>query len=267
MTKGLTDDERCSMCYWFPLIEAKVPTPRTVFVPLPGNFESWLDSGIPRSFVEKLRETVQTRKFGYPIFMRTDQLASKHDWENTCYVSSPEKLGGNLALLLDSNLSLDMAGELVPKAIVLREFLELEFTFKAFKNMPIAREYRLFTEDGKVLCWHPYWKADAIEFWNPEDKVKVREMLDKGASLEDALKYRSEPPGWREQLASISQFESKQQMDRAFGIASRVTEIIGGAWSVDVCVTKRGELFMTDMAVAERSYHWEGCPKAKKAKL
>jgi hypothetical protein len=34
---------------------------------------------------------------------------------------------------------------------------------------------------------------------------------------------------------------------------------VGGAWSVDILETKRG-WFVTDMAEAEKSFHWPECP-------
>jgi hypothetical protein len=262
MSKRLTDDERCSMLYWFPLIEGKVPTPKTVFVPLPKDVEAWMDSGIPKEFIEKLKDTAAP--LGYPVFMRTDQLAAKHSWIETCYVARPDLIGGNCYRLIEENLMADFLGNMIPKAMVLREFLTLDAPFKAFKDMPIAREYRIFAEDGKVLCLHPYWPPESIEFWNPEDKVKVREMLDKGASLEEALKYRSEPLGWREQLAEISKFPNDPRIEAIARIASKE---VGGYWSVDVCRVKDNGYYLTDMAVGERSYHWEGCPKARKAKV
>ncbi len=246
------------MLYWYPLIEGKVPTPKTVFVRLPSNVEPWMDKGVPKDFTEKLKDAAKA--LGYPLFMRTDQLAAKHSWTETCYVACADLISGNCYRLIEENLMADFIGSMNPKAIVLREFLTLEAPFRAFKDMPIAREYRLFAENGKVLCWHPYWPPDSINFWNlpPEEKARIQKL----ASLEETLKVHWEPTGWREQLAEISKFPDDPRIEAIARVASKA---VGGYWSIDVCRVQNDGYYLTDMAVGEKSFHWEGCDKARKA--
>lgn len=237
---SLTDDQRCSMLYWYPKIEGAVPTPRTVFVPLPDeNVEAWMDSGIPKDFVEKLRKE---NIFGYPVFMRTDQLAAKHSWIETCYVSKPEDMGGNCYRLIEENLMADFLGSMNPKAMVLREFLKLDTSFKAFKGMPVAREFRTFVENGKLVCYHPYWPKESIKFFSGT----------------------KEPANWKNRLSKISERPSQSEMGQIESLVSKVSSLMptSSYWSVDVCRTNKGWL-VTDMAVGERSFHWEGCSKAR----
>ena len=42
-------------------------------------------------------------------------------------------------------------------------------------------------------------------------------------------------------------------------IAETASRVCGGSWSVDLLQTERG-WFLTDMAEARSSYHWEDCP-------
>lgn len=262
--KELTDDEKCSMMFWFPLIVGKVCTPATAFVPLPKDVEAWMDSGIPKDFIEKLRETVDKEGFGYPVFMRTDLLAGKHSWTETCYVARPELIGGNCYRLIEENLMADFLGGMNPKAIVLREFLELDAPFKAFKDMPIAREFRAFVEDGVICCIHPYWPPESIEFRGSDFKERFDAFTKQGLSIDEAFKRvnKQGPLGWETKLAEISELPALETIG---GILEEVSRLVPGYWSVDICRTKTGVWMVTDMAVGERSFHWEGCSKAKKA--
>jgi hypothetical protein len=94
--------------------------------------------------------------------------------------------------------------------------------------MPLCREFRFFVADGEVRCSHPYWPTEAIEQGgaSPALSVELARPENYGAAAE---------------------------------LAQRVSRAIEGAWSVDILETKRG-WFVTDMAEAEKSFHWEGCP-------
>lgn len=234
----LTDDQKCSMLYWYPKIKDVVPTPKTVFVPLPENVEAWMDEGIPKELVEKLRKA---NKFGYPVFMRTDQLAGKHSWIETCYVSESEEIGRNCYRLIEENLMADFMGGMNPKAMVLREFLNLDAPFEAFKGMPIAREFRIFADNGEVVCMHPYWPKTSIEFWS-------------------GTKPSS---NWETKLAEQSRLPAGKELEHLKDLAKIASKKVGGYWSIDLCKTKSGKWYLTDMAVGEKSFHWEGCPKSR----
>ena len=46
-------------------------------------------------------------------------------------------------------------------------------------------------------------------------------------------------------------------------LASAAGKAVGGEWSVDILETRRG-WYITDMAEAYKSWHWEGCPNGEK---
>ena len=116
----LLNDPRNSLLYWYPKVKDLVPTPKTVWLEV-GCTVEWLDSGVPKVVIEKLKELA--KEIGYPLFMRTDEASGKHDYVNTCYVESEDKLPRNLYRLIEENFMHD----LWPKAIVLREFIELDW--------------------------------------------------------------------------------------------------------------------------------------------
>lgn len=223
-----------SLCFWYPKIKDLVPTPKTTILPLPNCtiYFKWLDEGIPETFIKKLK--LASQQIGFPVFMRTDQMACKHDWKDTCYVKTAEDLEGNLSLMLDTNLAIDMAGELLPKAIVIREFLYLKSFFKctAYKGMPVAREFRFFATKGHVDCYHPYWVHDAIAEGKPST------------------------PKWREDLPELERLEEPEK-SKVFGIAQKASTPFREQISVDICQTRWKHWYITDLACGSQSYHWK----------
>ena len=55
---------------------------------------------------------------------------------------------------------------MAPGGFAGREFLELDWTFRAFHGkMPVSTEVRTFLRDGAIECMHPYWPPEAISDW------------------------------------------------------------------------------------------------------
>lgn len=94
--------------------------------------------------------------------------------------------------------------------------------------MPACREFRFFVNDAEIECWHPYWPEEALE---------------QGGAGE-----------CYEALCEVEDQGPLRKLARAAGFA------VGGRWSVDILETERG-WYVTDMAEADRSYHWEGCER------
>lgn len=229
------DEERerlNSLLYWYPKIQGVVPTPKTVWVAADaGALLHMLDhKPLSKDFVRQLGEKAE--EIGYPLFMRTANVSGKFEWKDTCYVTSKDKLLQNLYHLVEFNFCLMPAPDI--DAIIFREFLDLDSRFTAFSgHMPVARERRYFIRDGKVVCRHNYWPIDAIV--NP--------------SVED----------WQPLLQELN-----TELLGEVGLLTRYCELVGkklnGFWSVDFCMTRKGDWYLTDMAVGERSYHEPTCP-------
>lgn len=221
-----------SLLYWFPKVKNLVPVPETVWVEIPENtwVVEWLDGGIPREFINKLKE--KARGIGYPLFMRTDQFSGKHDYRDTCYVKSEDNLARNLFRLIEANECADVVG-LPVNAIVLREFIELDWRFHAFSGLPIATEVRYFIRNNDVQCWHFYWPEDAIKF--------VEEDID-----------------WRSELRDMMA-EAKTDEHIHMRYAKKIARNVDGYWSVDFARAKNGKWYLIDMAIGEESYHQSEC--------
>ena len=76
---------------------------------------------------------------------------------------------------------------------------------------------------------HPYWPAEALERGGVADPESLAQRLSECADEEQVRE-----------------------------LAARAGAAVGGAWSVDVLETERG-WFVTDMAEAQKSWHWPGC--------
>ena len=235
-----TVDKTC-MSYWFPRIrKAGLPIPKTGMIWISEDQQRELfkvfDGGYPGKIVEpfflKLKEFAD--KIGYPCFLRTGHTSGKHSWDDSCFIKSPDDIGSHVYELVE--FSECCCGPGLPWDVwAVREFLPTIPAGKCtrYHNMPVNREFRFFAEDGKVICWHPYWPWGALEgggFVPNDPNFSYEKFCDPGEDL--------------------------PHMKAIAEIASRVCE---GAWSVDLLETERG-WYLTDMAEASKSWHWPDCP-------
>jgi len=236
MSKEVELQKRSSLLFWFPKIKnLGIPVPKTEVLEIERwDFLRWLwgersiDKYIPR-IVEK------ARKIGYPLFLRTDQASGKHSWKEACYIKSEKDLLKNLARVIEFNETATIIG-LPYKALVFREYIDLDWKFKAFwGEMPVAKERRYFIKNGRVLCHHPYWIEDAI--------------------------LRPSVENWRDLLKELNH-ETDEEIKLLSGYAERVAKVLDGYWSVDFACARDGKWFLIDMAVGEISWHPD-CPIKK----
>lgn len=230
-------DPNC-LSFWFPrLLKAGVSVPRTEIVRTDIDLSVICDGEAPigfDGFLDELRAAGE-RIGPAPWFLRTGHGSGKHDWDRTCYVAESGQLRNHVAALVEWSHSVDMLG--LPTGVwAVREFLTLRSSFTAYRSMPVAREFRAFVVGGRLQCLHPYWPERAILLGLPGDaewESKWREMSRIGADVQWAA---------RRVVQAIS------------------PHFVGtGDWSVDICETSDGRWFVTDMAKADRSFHWPMC--------
>ncbi len=221
--------------YWLPkLIEAGLPVPKTKIVTTSAPLCVLCDGDTPdgwRTFLDEMLEAV--REIGTPCFLRTGHTSDKHNWKNTCYIAEADTslVGQHVFNLVEFSEIYDLPSDVW----AVRELLPTTPRFYAFRGcMPIVREFRFFVRDAKVTCFHPYWPPKSI----------------RDASVDD----------WGRRLAGISVLGI--EFNHVCSLATRAGEAVGGEWSVDVLETTRG-WYVTDMAAAQRSYHWPSCKYAE----
>jgi len=227
-----------SIWYWWPLVkDVGVPVPRTTLVEYRGHTlesesEEW------DRFAAKVRRVCDG--YGYPVFMRCGGLSGKHQWVDTCYVDAPEKVSGNAYRILEAVLMV-MGTRVDFDGIAVRELLELEHSFTAFKGMPMAKEFRFFARNGEYECHHPYWPPSSIR--------------------------RPSVDSWLEELKAL-QALSSDELEILKGYTARISKALDagpqgmGWWSIDFCKTVDGVWYLTDLGTGEVSYHWNTCPHA-----
>lgn len=222
-----------SMFIWLPVVEAAgIPSPRTEMVDVgPGPLTGILD-GNPLPHPEPIIQAAE--RIGYPLFLRTDLASGKHSWRETCFVTQPERLLNHVYAVVEFN---EMAGVigLNYTGLALREYVELDSPFKAFQEMPVARERRYFAEEGKVLCHHPYWIEDAIAAYGAH-----RPML---------------PPDWRQRLADLNHEGDEVGQLTEWAEAVSASRELEGVWSIDFAHTRDGRWLLIDMALGAMSWH------------
>ena len=220
------------LSYWFPLIESLVPVPRTEII-RGDNLWPLLDGEIPEGWSDFIQDIDSARaRIGGDCFLRTGQGSGKHNWSKTCFLPESEGTADHVVELANWSVLVDFMG--LPFDVwCVREMLPTSpiGVCPDYGGMPVCREFRFFAEAGQVKCFHPYWPLEA---------------------LQDGGLVGDFPEGWYEDFCRLEDKEPQR-------LAEIVSNAVPGAWSIDVLETKRG-WFVTDLAVAERSFHWPGCP-------
>lgn len=234
-------EDKTALSFWFPqLLAADLPVPRTKTFKMPKEAQEVISGGFDgkdgdgtalREFARHL--AAEVADLGSPFFLRTDHTSGKHDWSRTCFVANPDKLTHHLFAIAEFSEICGGFGDMPWDTWVARELLPTEpfGVCPRYGDMPICREFRFFVDGAAIKCFHPYWPRHALEKG--------------GARLSDA-EY--------DKLCALSRDEEAELSL----LAAAVGDYVGGAWSVDILATKRG-WYVTDMAEAHKSFHWEGC--------
>lgn len=230
-----------SALHWLPRItEVGLPVPPTEIVPYCHIMALAIFDGEQSSDFDSAVSGVVSAlgKIGLPAFIRTDLTSAKHSGPKAYKIENIDLVHHHVAETIeDSELKMGFGPD-EPRAFLVREFLELEATFTAFHGLPISREWRLFASPGGVTCRHPYWP-------------------------EETLDGHTAPvvQNWRELLAEMHVMpEEMPELEAMAVLAARACG--GKSWSVDFCRDTDGKWWLLDMAPAEVSYHWPGCPEA-----
>jgi hypothetical protein len=236
---GRRIDPTC-MSHWLPRLQAAgLPVPRTILVPMSREayrdvfnlFDGKALEGPANEFLRKL--AAAAAEIGFPAFLRTGMTSGKHSWARTCYLTDPARLLSHVASLVEFSECVSFVG-LPCDWWAVRELLPTTplAVCPRYEGMPVCREFRCFVAGGEVRCMHPYWPLEALERGGVADPEQVAAQL---ASCPDEHEVRA--------------------------LAARAGAAVGGAWSVDVLETRRG-WFVTDMAEAQKSWHWPDCSVA-----
>ena len=239
MRNSIIDNiQKNCLSYWYPKIAAAgLPVPKTEVIKTDVELRYLLDAREPEGYQEFLDLIVAAGdRIGWPFFFRTGLTSGKHRWTHTCYVTECEEEPSHVRALVEHS---EMCGFLgLPYQVwCVREMLPTIPACKlvSYGDMPLCREFRLFTKAGLVQCCHGYWPFDAVEQGQPDD------------------------PCWRSLLRGHHLVSDQPVLTEL--VQRAAASCTGDDWSVDILETRRGWV-ITDMALAAESYHWEGCTHA-----
>lgn len=235
-------EDKTALSWWFPrILAAGVPVPRTKIIAMPEEAQEcvwqWFDgkpgTGAEKPFIAEL--TVAAVDMGFPCFLRTDHMSGKHEWDRCCFLTSADAVTQHVFNLAEHSEIADMFCAQWQNWVV-REFLPTIplGVCPTYGNMPICREFRYFVDDGKIRCSHPYWPAGSLEQGGVDMRTFDYKVLCAGQT--PCLDCLAEEAG----------------------------KAVGGSWSIDILETRKG-WYVTDMAEAHKSFHWNGCPSNKRA--
>jgi hypothetical protein len=231
-----------ALSYWFPKLEAAgIPVPKTRILGMSeaamediwAAFDGKEGPGAVRDFGEQI--AVIGDEMGWPVFLRTDHTSAKHHWNEACFVAKREDVLSHIFQIAEFSELCSFMG-LPWKNWAVREFLPTKPLAIAprYSDMPVCREFRFFVTDGEVQCWHPYWPLDSLE---------------QGGVVNAEAIY-----------AEMCRCENEAAL---IALAEAAGRAVPGSWSIDILDTARG-WFVTDMAEAEKSFHWSGCAFEKR---
>ena len=252
------EHDKTRLSYWFPKLEAaNLPVPytlrtRATLEEIENLFDVQMGAKPDPAvlcMVDRIAMMAQKMQFerdkaGQPFFLRTDYTSGKHNWKNTCYVS--DATHDTILKHMLNILEYSVCNYLPIDTWVIREMLPVSHygIFRAYGNMPLAREYRFFVNDNNIERWHPYWPDDA---W-----------------VRGAVKWTTDYP-WegngyliKRNLAHLDHNEAKD----VFALARDAGAVLGGKFSVDIMATDRG-WYIIDCAESEKSDHDPDCQKNK----
>lgn len=238
---------RNCISYWYPVLQQTgVPTPKTQIVHTDIDLMKlvYQDDGFPKgfeNFIVNLKESCALIADEPPYFLRTGQGSGKHSWKQTCCLTDLTQITSHVFQLIEWSAMVDMIG-LPVDVWAVREMLPTEpvAVLPVYGDFPLVKEIRAFIGDGKILCSHPYWPVRACQEGFDVVPENFVELYDK-----------------------LTEYDERERSEINKILGEVATAFKGdGSWSVDILSTRNG-IYVTDMAEADRSFHWPRCPNAK----
>lgn len=229
----IVNDDVCLTCnrmndlsFWYPRLQRlKFPMPKTeiIYTSIDFSFEgTTLDMALFYNAIHRA-----ALQFGYPVFLRTGYSSNKHSWKDSCFLARQEDIEDHVRNLVEHSALMTIDRMMPVDYWIVREFMECKtFGVHFSGQMPIAKEQRYFVNNGEIVCNHPYWPREAFE-----KKAFNKKQFEE-------LSYVS--PKDRVILNSMAEY---------------VADKFSGAWSLDFLKTIKEGWVLTDMAIAEESYH------------
>ena len=175
---------------------------------------------------------------GLPVFLRTDLCSAKHEGPSAYKIENRDGIQQAILRTVE-DAELKFWPHAYPRALLVREWIEIDYCFLAFRGHPIGYEWRYFADALGVRCHHYYWPSEAMRFRGEQ------------------------PQGWEQSLRTMSQGFLSMDLGEMAVKAAGALQSLNNEWSVDFARDTSGKWWLIDMATAERSYHEYECDRRR----
>lgn len=240
---------------WYYQLSGYLPSPRSIFIPLPYDWFCWVSSDdyAPEMIVKfgawlrpYVWEAVTSLGCSYPLFLKSS-LTSHKFWFGKTKITediTDHDLG-------DSALSMiyhALCGDQFTNGVVLRQYIDPDCSLPTiYHGMPLRAEYRVFYDFDakKVLAVVPYWERETMVnslSYLPEDLAVFQSQADR---------LEREFTQGRDSVVRLVEDSLRDFPGRPGG------KYGAAKWSLDFMTDGDGELWFIDAAIASMSAYQE----------
>lgn len=239
--------------YWFPKVKnCGMNVPETYFMKLTGCDDLirafYMDN--PEKDIRMVQEWVDSvlapelRKEGLlgHIFVKNGRFSNKFDFRQ-CELYGVSDLARSIVNINYQALCCGAGG---CDEIVVRKFVEYDRrnTPCIYGGLPLRNEFRVFYDfdSRSTMFVVNYWDYDYVypSLYNATDRIVF-----------DHERSRIE----------LCYEEHKEEVNHLVSDAMKSVSGLEGQWSVDVLMDEKGDYWLIDMAVAQRSAYWDRRPQ------
>lgn len=243
--------------FWFPKVKnCGISTPKTFFKKLPTHEDEpefasrlyrafymenpsedmttvreWLD----RDIIPELKEMKLT---GH-IFVKNARFSNKFQAKGSCNLYGLGELDRAIVNINYGAMMCDADGM---DEIVVRQFIESDRrkTPCIYEGLPLRSEFRVFYDfdAGKIIFTANYWDFDYVfpHLYEATDRIIFEHERGR---LEATF------------------LENRDRVQSMVDVAMKSVSGLTGQWSVDILMDEQENLWLIDMAIAQRSAYWE----------
>ena len=246
-------DERLNLfSHWFPKVEnCGIAVPKSVVIQVPHNLHEHLYMDHPDEDIDAVRAWVKSSVDpvleasglkGHMLFIKNGSFSYKYDACAGCLPPPSPDIAMNIINIMYYDAMFDVGG---CSELVIRERIthNSKVTPTIYNGLPFRTEFRVFYDfdTREVIFCANYWDYDYCysHLHDRTDRIVF-----------DAM---------REEMQKSYESHKQEAVDLV-KTSMRNVDGLTGPWSVDLMLTERGEFYLIDMALAERSAYWEMRP-------
>lgn len=253
----LSRENENNFSFWFPKVKnCGIPVPKTRFAKVPAReqepkftdrlYQAFYmehptdDMAVIQEWIDRfvLMDLMKEGLTGH-LFVKNARFSNKFDARGSCNIWGLSELARAIANINYAAMCCDADGV---DEIVVREFIESDSrrTPCIYNGLPLRPEFRVFYDFDKngVIFTANYWDFDYVypHLHDATDRIIFSHERDRINAAYLGDRRRVQEMVWA-------------AMQRVHGLT--------GQWSVDILMDEQDNLWLIDMAIAQRSSYWE----------